>query len=494
MKKLLLILLTLFSTSFGISQICVDVNLDNEYFGCNGDTILLDATCSEPDTTYQWFLNGTILPSETNSTLDVATGGVYKVEIMRGVDFFEDQTDIIFYDQPVAFNPEPLIYCDPDNNGFGVFNLEDASQQAIGGNPMGFFTVSYHEVLSEAENNVNQLASPYENIVPFSQIVFIRVDTGITGCFDISELELIVIVNQQANDPNDLFMIDEDMDGTEIFDLTVVEPEILNSLPSVDFGIDFFETQADAQSNMNPISNPTQYSNTTNPQTIYVSVRNIDTGCFSVLDFELILTDGLDLDGDGVPNEDEDLNNNGNLEDDDTDGDGIPNYLDSDDDDDNVETIDEIQGIGAGLGPQIFIDTDGDMIENYLDDDDDGDGVLTKDEDYNGNGDPIDDDTNSNDIPDFLDDDVALGVVSQDLVGLAIFPNPAKDLLNISMPNLESNATITIYSIQGKQLFSEILNTRATAKNIDVASLQSGVYFIKIETQNGSLTKKFVKQ
>ncbi|MCB0159575.1 MAG: cadherin-like domain-containing protein, partial [Caldilineaceae bacterium] len=48
-----------------------------------------------------------------------------------------------------------------------------------------------------------------------------------------------------------------------------------------------------------------------------------------------------DLDGDGIPNLDEDVDGDGDPLNDDTDGDGIPNYLDSDDDGDTIPTIEE---------------------------------------------------------------------------------------------------------------------------------------------------------
>ncbi len=50
-------------------------------------------------------------------------------------------------------------------------------------------------------------------------------------------------------------------------------------------------------------------------------------------------------------------------------------------------------------------DTDGDNVPNYLDIDDDGDGVLTKEEDANGDGDPRNDDTDGDGVPDYLDKD-----------------------------------------------------------------------------------------
>ena len=50
-------------------------------------------------------------------------------------------------------------------------------------------------------------------------------------------------------------------------------------------------------------------------------------------------------------------------------------------------------------------DTDGDNVPNYLDIDDDGDGVLTKKEDANGDGDPRNDDTDGDGVADYLDKD-----------------------------------------------------------------------------------------
>jgi FKBP-type peptidyl-prolyl cis-trans isomerase len=54
-------------------------------------------------------------------------------------------------------------------------------------------------------------------------------------------------------------------------------------------------------------------------------------------------------------------------------------------------------------------DTDSDGLPNYLDDDDDGDGTLTKDEDANGNGNPNDDfsDPDNGDLPDYLNPNIS---------------------------------------------------------------------------------------
>lgn len=79
------------------------------------------------------------------------------------------------------------------------------------------------------------------------------------------------------------------------------------------------------------------------------------------------VTTDIDHDSDGIPSLLEDLNNNEYLGDDDSDEDGVPNYLDTDDDGDGVETIDEI--IINPDGTVEFPDSIGNGIPDYLDPD-----------------------------------------------------------------------------------------------------------------------------
>ena len=69
----------------------------------------------------------------------------------------------------------------------------------------------------------------------------------------------------------------------------------------------------------------------------------------------------------------------------DLDGDGIPNDLDEDDDNDGVIDTED----AFPLDPDESEDTDGDGVGNNSDDDDDGDGYLDNDE-INANTDPLD--------------------------------------------------------------------------------------------------------
>ena len=68
-----------------------------------------------------------------------------------------------------------------------------------------------------------------------------------------------------------------------------------------------------------------------------------------------------------------------------------------------------------------------------------------------------------------------------------IYPNPTTTVLNIKMNSNFKNATI--YSVLG----AKVLET--TSKTITTSNLKNGMYLIKIETENGSIsTKRFFKQ
>ena len=76
--------------------------------------------------------------------------------------------------------------------------------------------------------------------------------------------------------------------------------------------------------------------------------------------------------------------------------------VEADVDNDLVKNNDEdIDGNGDVIGD----DTDGDGISDYQDVDDDNDGILTRDEDSNGDGDPRNDDDDNDGIPNYLDKD-----------------------------------------------------------------------------------------
>jgi len=63
--------------------------------------------------------------------------------------------ELIVEQAPIANTPMPLRYCDPDNDGFGIFTLTDVDNEITGG-AVGL-TVSYHETLANANNDVDAI-------------------------------------------------------------------------------------------------------------------------------------------------------------------------------------------------------------------------------------------------------------------------------------------------------------------------------------------------
>ncbi len=68
-----------------------------------------------------------------------------------------------------------------------------------------------------------------------------------------------------------------------------------------------------------------------------------------------------------------------------------------------------------------------------------------------------------------------------------IYPNPAQDYIEIETNNIVI-FNISIFDINGKQLFSENRNN----KKIDISKLNKGLYFIKIKTNKATITKKLI--
>ncbi|KAB8151493.1 T9SS type A sorting domain-containing protein [Kordia sp. TARA_039_SRF] len=75
-----------------------------------------------------------------------------------------------------------------------------------------------------------------------------------------------------------------------------------------------------------------------------------------------------------------------------------------------------------------------------------------------------------------------------ELNNVSIYPNPASNSIHIQ--GVDSIQTVEIHSIQGKKMQVSVFNSQ-----IDISSLQSGIYFLKItDEQNRSVIKKIIKK
>ena len=190
---------------------------------------------------------------------------------------------------PVISNPTALELCDYNNSGDQIesFNLEDSSVEILGG--ITGVTLTFHETQADADSGANAITSPYSN-TSNPQTVYARVEDDVTGCYSTTTLDLIVNALPISNtDPADLILCDDDNAGnaTEVFDLTLNEAYILNG--EVGVTATYHETFTNAENGTAAIATPTSYTNTSTPQTIFVRITNDTTGCYVIVDFDLIV-------------------------------------------------------------------------------------------------------------------------------------------------------------------------------------------------------------
>ncbi len=198
--------------------------------------------------------------------------------------------ELVVEQAPIANVPTPLEFCDPDNDGIGVFTLTDAEPEIIG--TQTGLTVTYHETLANAENNVDAVSSPYVNVNPYMQTIYVRVESATiaTDCATIVELELIVHDTPVVPDPiEDYILCDDDYDGFTQFNLTTKDAEIYGSQNPALYDLTYHVTQSDADTGNAPITAVGNYTNLTNPQTIYVRLYDPLTDCFTTGSFDLIV-------------------------------------------------------------------------------------------------------------------------------------------------------------------------------------------------------------
>ncbi|MCC6703175.1 MAG: T9SS type A sorting domain-containing protein [Fluviicola sp.] len=84
--------------------------------------------------------------------------------------------------------------------------------------------------------------------------------------------------------------------------------------------------------------------------------------------------------------------------------------------------------------------------------------------------------------------DTYLSVANNELAGVAVYPNPANELVTIK--GLTSEGTAQIVDLQGKVVRSAAVN--AGVDTIAISDLNAGVYVMTISTENGVKTQRLV--
>ncbi|MFM8487494.1 MAG: T9SS type A sorting domain-containing protein, partial [Bacteroidota bacterium] len=79
---------------------------------------------------------------------------------------------------------------------------------------------------------------------------------------------------------------------------------------------------------------------------------------------------------------------------------------------------------------------------------------------------------------------------SQLNIGVLVSPNPATDVVTVKTD--ASLDRLTIYDVTGRMLIS--VTPDSTSLNLNISSLQPGIYFLRLQKENAFSTVRFTKQ
>ncbi len=177
----------------------------------------------------------------------------------------------------VLENPSPpvsvviLDACDEDHDGFASFDLNDAISDITQG--LSGIDTTVHLSIDDAMTGNNPILDldAFINSEPEEQVLFVRIENSLTGCFSIATIELHTNLLITGTEVQDFEVCDDDSnDGEEIFDLMDMETIILNGIPGSD--VIYYLSPEDLNNQTNAIDETVGFVNTENPQVLYIEI------------------------------------------------------------------------------------------------------------------------------------------------------------------------------------------------------------------------------
>ena len=167
----------------------------------------------------------------------------------------------------VPLDLEPIIACDPDMDGFEVFDLTQRAADIYGTQDVSQYVLSYYLSEVDATAGTPAIASPntFTNTITPLQTIWIRLEHIDSGCFKLGSFDIQVVDGPEVVQPNAFNKCDdlgEPFDGITTFDLTTQDAIITAGEPSV--GVQYYETLANAQGDIDAINPATAYVNQIN--------------------------------------------------------------------------------------------------------------------------------------------------------------------------------------------------------------------------------------
>ncbi|WP_264520546.1 T9SS type A sorting domain-containing protein [Flavobacterium sp. N1994] len=248
-------------------------------------TSLADAQSStNPIVNPSAYVNSSIYVQTLAIRITNAVTGCYTISTM----------DIVVKPLPHLTPPtSPYTVCDADQDGIATFDLTSMAGDLNQGNTIPYI-ITFYETFTDAVIGGNEITSPYVNINPFVQNIYVRAEDQITHCYSVISIQLEVNPAPLAYTLSWLTACDTDanpQDGITTVDLTQKTAAIFSvqPLPASNYTVTFYTSQVLANAGISPIIPVTNYTGSSG-QTIWYRVENSATHCYNVGNFQLIIS------------------------------------------------------------------------------------------------------------------------------------------------------------------------------------------------------------
>ncbi|WP_299060892.1 T9SS type B sorting domain-containing protein [uncultured Polaribacter sp.] len=262
-------------------DITLDLGADKTI--CDGEKLLIDSGYTNTtDFKYTWFRNGDPILGEENPTIEINQTGVYSLEASITNSGCVLTDEITIFDLPVN-TPQNLYQC-TDNN-IGEFDLTTNNLNNLGIDE-NIYNISYYNSLTNAIINNPLDSSVLTNYQSSgNETIYIKLYNKTTNSFCNAILEFkLLFLDVKATKPNNFSICENE----NIINLsTLVETEILNNADSVNYTINYFLSESEANNNDNKIANPLAFQVPNNVDDFTVWARLMNNNCFDIVNFQI---------------------------------------------------------------------------------------------------------------------------------------------------------------------------------------------------------------
>lgn len=270
------------------------------FITANGDSyqwqISTDGTNWNNLTNNSTFSGITTTQLNINSVSKTMNSYKFRVSINKNGNscgLLSNETTLSVLDLPVV-NNIIIKQCDDDLDAKSTFNLTVKNDEISNNYQNETFSYFTTAVAANTNDSSKKIANPIAYTANNGTIIWSRTENT-NGCFSVSRIDLIVSATQIPSSFSLLFetcddyidATNDDYDGISEFNFSTAQSSILAllPLPKNNYSIKYYQTEANALSETNEITNTTTYRNTLSPneQKIWVRVDNdIDNSCFGI--------------------------------------------------------------------------------------------------------------------------------------------------------------------------------------------------------------------